>query len=199
MSFTINRVYTRSGDKGDTGLVGGRRVRKTDPRVVAYGDVDELNSSLGVLKELLPKNSKSLVETLEFLQQELFDLGAELATPRSEIPEQMTMISEQHVARLEGLCDSFSKDLDELPSFILPGGSPAAAAAHMCRTIARRAERSIIAFHDRLADEEKNLQQMVYLNRFSDLMFILARFVLKAEGKEAPLWKQDKNRQLPST
>lgn len=198
MGFVINRVYTRSGDNGETGLVGGGRVRKNDLRVQAYGDVDELNAALGMLKELLSAPCKELAALLEHLQQELFDLGSELATPPENAYPQMWHAGAEHVAALEKLCDQFGDGLPELTSFILPGGSMTAAQCHVARTIARRAERSIITLFDTLAPDAKNMELLKYVNRFSDLLFVLSRWALAKEGRDAPLWVKADARKLPS-
>lgn len=182
MSFKINRVYTRSGDKGETGLVGGERVSKDSTRVRAYGEVDELNSYLGLLKSELSGNTKELVEVIEFLQQELFDLGSELATA-TEYPG-MLKITPEHVLRLEKLCDHYGEGLPELTSFILPGGSKVGALLHICRTVCRRAEREIVG------EEYFSDSVLAYINRLSDLFFILARWALKVECVTTPLWEK---------
>lgn len=193
MSFKINRVYTRSGDQGLTGLVDGSRVPKSDLRVRSYGEIDELNSVIGCLKEEI--NNKKLFELLEFIQQELFDIGSELATS-VEYPN-MWKCNESNVEQLEKNCDLYGDGLEELDSFILPGGSKSAAWLHVARCVARRAEREIVLLQER---EKGNFNQHIlkYINRLSDLMFILARFVLKEEGKQQPLWSQVKSRKLPS-
>ncbi|MBP9837733.1 MAG: cob(I)yrinic acid a,c-diamide adenosyltransferase [Proteobacteria bacterium] len=196
MSIKINRVYTRSGDDGDTGLVGGKRVSKTSTRVASFGDIDELNSMLGVVKESI--NHQELKEVIEFLQQMLFDLGSELATPKESEYESMWKVTEEHVLTLEKLCDYYGDKLPELNSFILPGGSYSSALLHMARCVARRAERSIVALSlEESNDFNKNI--FVFVNRISDLLFILARHVLFLEKKDTPLWVQEKNRKLPIT
>ncbi|MFN8389260.1 MAG: cob(I)yrinic acid a,c-diamide adenosyltransferase [Bdellovibrionota bacterium] len=195
MSIRINRVYTRSGDDGTTGLVGGTRVKKTDLRVAAYGDVDELNSALGVAKEELDSATTELRPFLEYIQQELFDLGSELATAAGSEYEGMWKAEARHVETLERLCDRFSEGLPELDSFILPGGSRLAAALHVARTVARRAERSVLALQE--IEPTLNRQVICYLNRLSDLLFILARSSLAKQGLKAPLWVQAKHRKLP--
>jgi len=190
MGFKINRVYTRSGDDGQTALVGGARVSKSDPRVAAYGDIDELNSALGRVKEDISPDCSELHELIEFLQQELFDLGSELATPPDGHYEGMWQVEDRHVSTLEKLCDKFGDGLPELDSFILPGGSPLAASLHLARTIARRAERNIV-------DVEVSPVVIKYINRLSDLLFILARWSLQKEGKDAPLWVKGDLRRDP--
>jgi cob(I)alamin adenosyltransferase len=189
VSFTINRVYTRTGDSGQTGLVGGKRVSKTEKRVVAYGDIDELNSVIGLVKETLAGKTADLKELLEFIQQELFDLGSELATPPSAHYEQMLKVSDLQVQRLERACDIYGAELPELNSFILPGGSEVAALFHLARTVCRRAERAIIELSkDGDAESKVSRELLSYINRLSDLLFVLARYSLKVEGKDAPLW-----------
>lgn len=193
MSFRINRVYTRSGDQGETGLVGGERVSKSSLRVAAYGELDELNSFLGLTKERLSPETAHLREVIEFLQQELFDLGSELATPPKDEYPQMLKVQASHVERLEKLCDHFSEGLDELKSFILPGGSDAAALFHIARTVCRRAERTVVQLREAGQADPSLMVSNVslqYLNRLSDLLFILARHVLRVEGLAAPLWEK---------
>ena len=201
-SFRINRVYTRSGDAGDTALVGGKRVSKAAPRVSAYGDIDELNSVLGLIKERLTPKTKILFSVLEGIQQELFDLGSELATPpESEYPG-MWKVSHRHVEAIEKLCDCYGDGLPELSSFILPGGNELASLFHIGRTVARRAERTVVSMFDELtalgADLGNgaaiNVEIVKYINRISDFLFILARWALQQEGGTAPLWVPEKDR-----
>ena len=193
MAFKINRVYTRSGDKGETALVGGQRVPKNDFRVQAYGDIDELNSALGVVKEHVTPHCSDLEPILAELQQELFDIGSELATPTGHAYEGMWTAAEADVARLEGLCDTFNDGLPELTSFIVPGGSKLASFIHLTRSIARRAERTIFTLSEQ-SDGAVSPALLKYINRLSDLLFILSRWVLVKEGKVAPLWIQAKDR-----
>jgi cob(I)alamin adenosyltransferase len=194
MSIRINRVYTRSGDDGTTGLVGGERIPKDSLRVAAYGDIDELNSVLGLAKEYVSGHTIECREVFTYIQQELFDLGAELATPKGADFKGMSRISEQQVLALEELCDHFGADLPELRSFILPGGSVFAAFLHQARVVARRAERSIIRLH---REDELNSMVIKYVNRLSDLMFVLARWALKMEGHEVPQWDKVSSRNFP--
>lgn len=180
------KIYTRRGDDGSTGLFGGPRVRKDDLRVAAYGDVDELNSALGVAREevLQQVDVRALIDAL---QSELFTLGAELATPEAEkAPKEVPRISLAHVARLEQEIDRLTGQLPEMKNFILPGGSRAGAALHFCRTVCRRAERNAVA----LARESSvSAPALAYLNRLSDLLFVMARAAnLRAGGREIP-WK----------
>jgi cob(I)alamin adenosyltransferase len=201
MSFKINRVYTRSGDQGETGLVGGARVSKTDLRVRCYGEVDELNSWLGMAKSALGDTTMTFRPLLEYLQQELFDLGSELATPPKDGYEGMWKASFDHVETLEKLCDQHAEGLDELNSFILPGGSELASRLHVARTVCRRAERSAIELYESYRGErpehEVSLNVVRYLNRLSDLLFILSRDALRKEGKKAPLWEKGEQRKTP--
>lgn len=197
MSFRINRVYTRSGDDGETGLVGKLRVRKSHPRVATYGELDELNSQLGVVKEIAVEltPASKILPVLSDIQQQLFDLGSEMATDPSEHYEGMWRVTSRHVEQLESLCDTFGDGLEELSSFILPGGSKLAAELHVARSIARRVERSVVGFLDR-EPRAFGPEVVKYLNRMSDLLFILARWALKVEGKTAPLWIQEVKRSL---
>lgn len=163
----ISKVYTRAGDKGQTSLVGGARVSKSCMRVDAYGEVDELNSLIGLARATV--QDKEIDEVLGMIQNDLFTLGADLASP-SEI--QVPRIDESFVTELEGLADHFLAQLEPLKEFILPGGSEAGATLHLARTVARRAERRAVALSE---TEQLNEQAIVYLNRLSDLLFILAR------------------------
>ena len=198
-TFRINRVYTRAGDDGDTGLVGGGRVSKASCQVRSYGEVDELNSQLGVAREELPEGSEKLRKLIEYLQQELFDLGSELATSIGDAYPGMWKTAGSHVETLEKLCDRYGEDLPELQSFILPGGSRAAAALHVARAVCRRAERTVVDYRDELKSqgEALNPHLIEYMNRLSDLLFILARRVLADEGKTEVLWQPERERKLP--
>jgi len=178
----LTRIYTRGGDAGETSLGDGSRVSKLDPRIVAYGTVDELNSALGVV--LTGDVPSELRSVLERLQNELFDLGADLSVP-AEV-EGRLRIEQPLVDRLEADCDGFNADLQELRSFVLPGGSATAAGLHVARTICRRAEREAIAAS---ASVDISPLVVVYLNRLSDLLFILARAANALVGHDEPLWK----------
>lgn len=163
----ITRVYTKSGDAGQTSLVDGSRVSKADTRVAAYGDVDELNSLLGWARVKLA--DEQLNAALGRIQNELFIVGADLASPLAiAVPR----IDGARVADLERLIDLLLEELDELKEFILPGGTEAAAILHLARTVARRAERLVVAL---AAEAEINTQALIYLNRLSDLLFVMAR------------------------
>jgi cob(I)alamin adenosyltransferase len=178
----LTRIYTRGGDAGETSLGDGSRVSKLDPRIAAYGTVDELNSALGVV--LAGDVPPGLRGVLERVQNELFDLGADLSVP-AEI-EGRLRVEQPLVDRLEEECDRFNAELPELKSFVLPGGSPTAAGLHVARTICRRAEREAIA-----ASKEEEIRPLVvvYLNRLSDLLFILSRTANASAEHDEPLWK----------
>lgn len=173
-SMRISKVYTRTGDAGETSLVGGARVSKASQRVDAYGDVDELNSLIGLARACLADDEVD--ETLSLIQNDLFTLGADLASP-SEID--VPRIQTSFVETLEELADRFLAELEPLKEFILPGGSQAGATLHLARTVARRAERRVVALSNA---EDVNDLAVVYLNRLSDLLFILARTVNRREG-----------------
>jgi cob(I)alamin adenosyltransferase len=174
MAIHLTRIYTKTGDDGTTALGDMSRVHKTDPRVGAYADCDETNASIGVAIALgqLPE---PVVRVLEAIQNDLFDLGADLCTPVVPDPQYPPLrVDAGYVERLEQWCDEFNADLAKLDSFILPGGTPGAALLHQSRTLARRAERSAWALYE--ADpEHTNRAAMLYLNRLSDLLFILSR------------------------
>jgi len=174
MAVHLTRIYTRTGDDGTTALGDMSRVRKTDPRVGAYADCDETNAALGVALALgaLPDR---IAEALRTIQNDLFDVGADLCTPVVAEPAHPPLrVDASYVDRLEGWCDEFNADLPKLASFVLPGGTPGAALLHQARTLARRAERSAWMLYE--ADPEgTNRTAMLYLNRLSDLLFILAR------------------------
>ncbi len=183
----LTRIYTRTGDKGDTSLATGERVRKTDPRVEAYGAVDETNACMGLVR-LHTGGDATLDPILARIQNELFDLGADLATPEGGLPEGASAlrIVETQVARLEHEIDHLNSELSPLGSFVLPGGSPAAAALHLARTVCRRAERLAVALAD-LPGQEVSGPALRYLNRLSDLLFTAARWA-NAHADGDVLW-----------
>jgi len=194
MAIRINRVYTRTGDDGRTALVGGARVPKTDPRIAAYGEVDELNSVLGMVRSELEGGeytsspaARELDATLAFLQQELFDLGSELATPPDAAYQGMIRIGEENVTRMEGFIDALQPDLEPLQSFVLPGGGRAGATLHLARTVCRRAERTVTALVD---SEQASPWTARYLNRLSDLLFVQSRWIASKTGKAESLWQK---------
>jgi cob(I)alamin adenosyltransferase len=174
MAVHLTRIYTRTGDDGTTGLSDFSRVAKTDPRLVAYADCDETNAALGVVMAL-GAPAPLVAATIVRLQNELFDLGADLATPIAPDPQYPPLrVTQDYIDRLEADCDSFNAALSDLTSFILPGGTPAGALLHVARTISRRAERSAWALVA-VDGERTNPLAPTYLNRLSDLLFILGR------------------------
>jgi cob(I)alamin adenosyltransferase len=179
----LTRIYTRGGDRGETSLGDGSRVPKLDCRIGAFGAVDELNSALGVVLAEATL-SERLREPLERIQNELFDVGADLCVPYG-VTDRLR-VEQAAVDRLEQLCDDLNADLPELKSFVLPGGTEAAARLHVARTICRRAERDALA-----ADGEHGINPLVlsYLNRLSDFLFIAARTANAEAGRDEPLWK----------
>ncbi|NKQ54885.1 cob(I)yrinic acid a,c-diamide adenosyltransferase [Amycolatopsis sp. K13G38] len=185
MSVRINRVYTKVGDSGTTALGDGSRVPKTDPRLAAYADVDETNSVIGIALAV-GGLSEEIATVLRRVQNDLFDVGADLCAPVVPDPPYPPLrITEDYVSRLEGWCDQFNERLPKLTSFILPGGTPGAAFLHQARTVARRAERAGWALVEADADRT-NALAVKYLNRLSDLLFILARL---ANPDGDILWK----------
>ena len=181
----LDRIYTRGGDAGDTSLGDGSRVRKADARVEAYGAVDELNSAIGFALVVAPEEFSS---QLEHIQNELFDLGADLSVPLDD-PKPRLRIEAAQVEGLERLCDEVNAGLEPLRSFVLPGGTDAAARLHLARTACRRAERAAVALLDTAS---VNPFALAYLNRLSDLLFILARAA--NQGGLEPLWKPGSSR-----
>ena len=181
----LTRIYTRGGDQGETSLGDGSRVSKLDCRIGAFGTVDELNSAIGVV--LAGDVPEAMREPLSRVQNELFDVGADLSVPWG-VTDRLR-VEQPMIDALEQLCDEFNADLPELRSFVLPGGTEAAARLHVARTICRRAERDVL-----LGAREVDLNPLVlrYLNRLSDLLFILARTA--NAGGEEPLWKPGSSR-----
>jgi len=179
MGHRLSKITTRTGDAGETGLGDGSRVSKASARIAALGEVDELNSAIGVLlAEELPA---AIRDALLGVQHDLFDLGGEVSIPGH------TMVTEAQVGELERLLESFNRNLPPLKEFILPGGTRAAAAAHLARTVCRRAERALVALarEDRVSDAAR-----IYLNRLSDLLFVLGRALNRAAGGADVLWQR---------
>ena len=186
--FKAMKLYTRTGDSGETGLYGGERVRKDSLRVAAYGSVDEANAALGV--------AATLGETvrLQKLQAELFVVGGDLATPLtlgkgSEGESRVPRVSGEETAWLEREIDLLEAELEPLRSFILPGGTPLAAALHLARTVVRRSERAVVTLYE-AEPEQTNPEAIRYLNRLSDFLFSLARFANQSAGQPDILWKR---------
>jgi cob(I)alamin adenosyltransferase len=183
----LTRIYTGGGDAGETSLGDGARVSKLDLRIAAFGTVDEVNSAVGlVLAAGCPEEVRGV---LARVQNELFDLGADLSVPPER--EGRLRVTDDQVEALERDCDRFNEDLPELKSFVLPGGAETAARLHLARTICRRGERATIAAS---REHDLNPAALVYLNRLSDLLFILARYVNAAEAREEPLWRPGSSR-----
>ena len=193
MAIRITKVYTRTGDKGETALVGGKRVPKDSPRIDAYGTIDELNSIVGLARVFNEEKLNAgdayrfLDLALRQIQDELFDLGSELATPDDFSYDGMYRVSEREVKKLEELIDECQKELGPLKSFILPGGGRIGAYLHQCRTVCRRAEREIL----RLSRAEPLSEwPLKYVNRLSDLFFVLSRWISKQTGDQEYLWQR---------
>jgi cob(I)alamin adenosyltransferase len=184
MAVNLTRIYTRLGDDGETHLGDMSRVPKTDARIEAYGTVDELNAQLGVALAL-PDLPAGFVELVRRVQNDLFDVGADISVPHGGERSRLRLAPEQ-TAWLEQACDDVNAGLEPLRSFVLPGGTPAAAQLHVCRTVCRRAERRTIACGD-----DVNRECVRYLNRLSDLLFILAR---AANHGDEPLWEPGRHR-----
>ena len=197
MTISITRVYTRTGDRGETSLVGGKRVAKDSPRIVAYGAVDELNAVVGLARvfneEQIDADApaeaprRRLDAVLRKVQNQLFDLGSELATPPDAVYEGMFHVGEGEVTELESIMDECQKDLEPLKSFILPGGGRVHGFLHQARTVCRRAERDLLALSRVEPVSEWTLR---YLNRLSDLFFVLGRWAGKQAGEREYLWER---------
>jgi cob(I)alamin adenosyltransferase len=186
MGFRLSKIYTRTGDKGETGLADGRRVGKDHPRIEAIGELDTLNSQLGLLLVELDEAAatwpglKEVSEVLSPCQHRLFDLGGELAMPEYQALQQV------EVQRLEAAIDSWNEEVGPLENFILPGGSRLIAQAHVCRSLARSSERRCQHLN---AVEPLRAEGLAYVNRLSDLLFVAARVIAKRQGIDEVLWK----------
>lgn len=179
------KVYTKTGDKGTTGLIGGTRVEKNDVRLEAYGTIDELNSYVGVLSTF--EMSVANLDFLRFVQNKLFSIGSHLATDRKKVNlHTASIIDQQTILLIESEIDRLDAELPELTYFILPGGSRAGAYAHVCRTVARRAERCT---YDVLRNYEVENEVLVFLNRLSDYFFVLSRYLTFISGEQEIYWK----------
>lgn len=183
------KIYTRSGDRGETSLLGGERVSKADPRVEAYGAVDELNSFLGLARAKVPR--EELARYLEALQAALFQVGAELATARPEDPKlaaHVPHVTKSQVEEVEAWIDRLDAELPPLRNFVLPGGSEAGALLHLARAVCRRAERRVVA----LAQQQPvNPEVLRFLNRLGDFLFVAARWVNQVAGTPEPVWRRE--------
>ncbi|HTU67710.1 MAG TPA: cob(I)yrinic acid a,c-diamide adenosyltransferase [Steroidobacteraceae bacterium] len=184
MGNRLSRIYTRTGDDGSTGLGDGHRVRKDDARVEAYGTVDEANSTIGLVLAV-PGLPADVTQCLVEIQHDLFDLGGELCIPGTSV------IKAERIAALEQALDRFNDPLPALKDFILPGGGPGAAACHLARTVTRRAERRVWTL---AGSEQVNAEVPKYLNRLSDLLFVIARVLARHENGSEVLWRHDRGR-----
>ncbi|MCB9667970.1 MAG: cob(I)yrinic acid a,c-diamide adenosyltransferase [Alphaproteobacteria bacterium] len=186
----ITKVYTRTGDKGDTRLVGGRPQRKDAARIEAYGTVDELNSVLGLARTF--NDDPHLEAILQQVQNDLFNVGTELATLAEDRWEGMYRLGEADVTRLEHWIDGLNEDLEPLKEFILPGGGPVGGFLHQARTVCRRAERRTVTLLDQ--EPSTGTAPLTYLNRLSDLLFVMARWAAKAHGEPEYTWENPSRR-----
>ena len=190
----ITKVYTRTGDKGSTGLADGTRLPKNDPRIASYGTVDELNAIVGLVRTFNtqgPDEARATIDRmLHGVQNDLFDLGADLSTPAGV--EQALRISPAAVGELEGWIDQLNEDLPPLKEFILPGGGPVGSFLHQARTVCRRAERDVLTLMD--ADADVGTGQLRYLNRLSDFLFVLGRWAASALGEPEFLWERRRSK-----
>jgi cob(I)alamin adenosyltransferase len=186
----INRVYTKAGDQGETALIGGDRVSKASPRIECYGTIDELNATLGMVRTALEQSAAGprLLPAIDRIQNELFNLGAQLATPDAQRRSQMPPVADRHVSALEVLMDELNDDLPALQSFVLPGGGWASSCFHLARTVCRRAERLVVAL-SRTDDVEPLSVQ--YLNRLSDALFVMGRWAAKKDARTEPVWEPE--------
>jgi len=186
-TITAMKIYTRTGDDGTTGLVGGERISKSDPRIDCYGTVDELNAAIGLAAVCATGSAAPLVELLRPIQDELFVIGSHLATPdHSPRKSTLPILEDAAISRLEMQIDAATAHLPELRNFILPGGSELAARLHLARTICRRAERLLVAFS---LDRPTPATLITYLNRLSDWLFVQARWANQVLGVEDVMWK----------
>lgn len=183
----IDKVYTKGGDKGQTSLIGGDRVSKAAPRIEAYGTVDEVNATLGLVRTALESSAagEHLIPIIHRVQNELFNLGAELATPDAERRAKLPRVEPRHVEQLELDIDAVNDDLPPLTSFVLPGGGAASANFHLARTVCRRAERLLVGLGEHEALGEL---PVIYLNRLSDALFVFGRWAAHKDGRPEPLW-----------
>lgn len=190
----LTRIYTRTGDRGATHLVGGREIAKDAPRLEAYGAVDEANATVGIVRAEIARHAArealgALDASLVRVQQELFNLGSDLATLAEDRYDGQPVIESRHVDTLEHEMDALNEGLSDLKSFVLPGGGPVSAALHLARTVCRRAERAAV----RLAKQEQvSADAIIYLNRLSDALFVWSREAARITGEPEPLWEPEK-------
>jgi cob(I)alamin adenosyltransferase len=190
----LNRIYTKAGDGGDTRLVGGQKVRKDALRIEAYGTVDELSACIGLARTVLtesgaPAEADGLARVLARIQNELFNLGSDLATLPADRHPKQPVIEARHVTALEQEIDGWNAALPELRSFVLPGGGIVAAYLHLARTVCRRAERNIVRLRDA---EPIGEHALAYINRLSDALFVMSRHAARLYGESEPLWEPEK-------
>jgi cob(I)alamin adenosyltransferase len=190
----LNRIYTKAGDGGETRLVGGQKVPKDTLRIEAYGTVDELSSCLGMARAALgtapqPPGAADLDAVIRRIQNELFNLGSDLATLPADRHPQQPVIEERHVTALERQIDAWNDSLPELRSFVLPGGGAVAAVLHLARTVCRRAERLLVSLR---RAEPVGAHTLPYLNRLSDALFVMSRHASRVYGEPEPLWEPEK-------
>jgi len=190
----LNRIYTKAGDGGETRLVGGQKVAKDSPRIEAYGTVDELSACLGLVRTALgtppiPEGAAELGAIVARIQNELFNLGSDLATIPADRHPQQPVIEARHVTALEREIDAWNEHLPELRSFVLPGGGWVAAYLHLARTVCRRAERLLVALR---RSEPVGDQALPYLNRLSDALFVMSRHAARLYGEPEPLWEPER-------
>ena len=194
--LALNRIYTKRGDRGETSLVNGRRIPKSDPRIEAYGTVDELNSHVGLARVLVQELSETcgtlqrLGDIFLRVQHELFNLGSILATDPQDVHPKQPQITDIEVRQLEGEIDEMNADLEPLRSFVLPGGSRLDAELHICRTVCRRVERICTALHEK---QTVPADALAYLNRLSDAFFVWGRWVCLKTGTAEVLWEPNKS------
>jgi cob(I)alamin adenosyltransferase len=190
----LNRIYTKAGDGGDTRLVGGQKVRKDALRIEAYGTVDELSACIGIARTALtepnaPAEADALARVLARIQNELFNLGSDLATLPADRRPQQPVIEARHITALEREIDGWNESLPELRSFVLPGGGVVASYLHLARTVCRRAERQIVRLRDA---EPIGEHALAYVNRLSDALFVMSRHAARLYGESEPLWEPEK-------
>lgn len=185
----IDKVYTKVGDGGQTSLIGGDRVSKANPRIEAYGTVDEINATLGLVRTALESSAagEHLIPIIHRIQNELFNLGAELATPDPERRAKLPRVEARHVDGLERDIDALNDDLPALRSFVLPGGGAASASFHLARTVCRRGERLVVGMA--AVGEDVGELAVTYLNRLSDALFVFGRWAALKDGRPEPLWE----------